>query len=81
MHADQLSLEQALQKTRENAEFVPTWFYEQCACWSDIDRLGRVVKGSTLFKTKKALDNRRGSFKNADIEEQGIEEAVKAYAA
>ncbi len=76
--ADKLSQEDALSKVDENLEFVPTWFYEQCACWVDIERLGRLVRKSTLFKTKPALDRRRGSFSNAEIEEQGVDEAARA---
>lgn len=75
---DKLSPEKALAKVDENLEFVPTWFYEQCNSWSDIERLGRLVQTSPLFKTKSALDRRRGAFGAADIQEQGVEAASRA---
>jgi hypothetical protein len=58
---DGLSPEEAARQSNEVRSFWPVWFAEQCYMWVDIDRLGRLVKTSTLFKTKKALDNRRGS--------------------
>lgn len=78
VQADGLSRADALAKVRLNLEFVPTWFYEQCASWADVERLGRLTQRSTLFKTKSALDRRRGSFSNADVREEGIEEAAHA---
>jgi hypothetical protein len=59
--ADHLSPDEAKKKSQENREFWPTWFAEQCNLWCDIERLGTLVKASTLFKTKKALDRCRGS--------------------
>ncbi len=58
--ADGLSAQDARKKSEENRDFWPTWFAEQCYLWCDIERLGFLVKESTLFKTKAALDRRRG---------------------
>jgi hypothetical protein len=58
--ADGLSPEEAKKKSDENRDFWPTWFAEQCNLWGDIERLGTLVTKSTLFKTKAALDRRRG---------------------
>lgn len=58
---DGLSPEAAAGESGKARDFWPTWFAEQCHMWVDVERLGRLVKTSTLFKTKKALDNRRGS--------------------
>lgn len=60
MTADKLTLPTAIQKANENRDFWHTWFYEQCYEWADIERLGWLVKASTLFKTKAALDRKRG---------------------
>lgn len=65
MTADKLAIEDAMTKANENRDFWHTWFYEQCYEWVDIERLGRLVKTSSLFKTKAALDRRRG--KNIDV--------------
>ncbi len=65
MTADKLTIEDAMTKANENRDFWHTWFYEQCYEWSDIERLGRLVKTSNLFKTKAALDRRRG--KDLDV--------------
>ena len=65
MTADKLAIEDAMTKANENRDFWHTWFYEQCYEWSDIERLGRLVKTSNLFKTKAALDRRRG--KDLDV--------------
>lgn len=53
--------------------FWPTWFAEQCQDWSTIEELGRLVKTSTLFKTKKALDRHRGAVV-AEYDEIGIDD-------
>jgi hypothetical protein len=60
MEADKLAAEDAMVKANANRDFWHTWFYEQCYEWSDIERLGRLVKTSAMFKTKAALDRRRG---------------------
>ncbi len=65
MTADKLAIEDAMTKANEDRDFWHTWFYEQCYEWADIERLGRLVKTSSLFKTKAALDRRRG--KNLDV--------------
>ena len=65
MIVDKLTSEDAMTKANENRDFWHTWFHEQCYEWSDIERLGRLVKTSNLFKTKAALDRRRG--KNLDV--------------
>ena len=65
MAADKLAIEDAMTKANEDRDFWHTWFYEQCYEWADIERLGRLVKTSSLFKTKAALDRRRG--KNLDV--------------
>ena len=63
--AGEFAIEDAMTKANENRDFWHTWFYEQCYEWSDIERLGRLVKTSNLFKTKAALDRRRG--KDLDV--------------
>lgn len=57
--ADGLSPEAAQKEAEANRGFWPTWFAEQCNYWSDVERLGRLVRKSTLFKTKEALNRRR----------------------
>ena len=65
MTAYKLTIEDAMTKANENRDFWHTWFHEQCYYWADIERLGRLVKTSSLFKTKAALDRRRG--KDLDV--------------
>jgi hypothetical protein len=79
MQVDKLSLADATAQVEKNLEFVPTWFYEQVLVdWSDVERMGRLVTTSTLFKTKKALDRRRGSISYADAKEFHIKNAIAA---
>lgn len=52
-------------------DFWPTWFAEQCCDWATVEKLGKLIKGSVLFKTKKALDRHRGSLVT-DYDEIGI---------
>lgn len=59
MQADKLDFKAAFLESEKNRSFWPTWFSEQCNHWVDIERLGQLIKKSTLFKTKAALDNRR----------------------
>ncbi len=63
MQADHLDAAAAAAKVQENEEFLPTWFAEQINDFATIERLGRLVRTSTLFKTKQALDRRRGSYR------------------
>ena len=60
MAADNLTHDAAMGKANENRAFWHTWFHEQCCYWVDIERLGELVKTSSLFKTKASLDRRRG---------------------
>ena len=66
--SDGVTREEAGKQADKEADFLHTWFYEQCYDWQDIEHLGRLVKQSTLFKTKQALDRRRGR----DIEVLGF---------
>lgn len=59
--ADKLTTEQAQAQSEAHRESWPTWFAEQCNLWVDIERLGWVVRRSSRFKTKAALDNLRSS--------------------
>jgi hypothetical protein len=69
--ADGLSREEAQAQSDKDPSFWPTWFAEQCTHWEDVERLGRLVRYSTLFKTKAALDRRR-SRSVEDYTEVGI---------
>lgn len=69
--ADKMTPEEAKAKSEANRDFWPTWFAEQCAMWVDIDRLGKVVRRSSRFKSKKALDNARAG-RYRDYKEVGI---------
>lgn len=60
IEADGISAEDAADKVKNNQSFLPTWFDEQCTTWVDVERLGRLIQQSTLFKSKSALDNARG---------------------
>ena len=62
VQADHLTPQAAAAKVDENRDFLPTWFAEQVSTWEDIEFLGRLVTKSKLFKTKAALDRRRGSY-------------------
>lgn len=75
MEADGLSREDAQRQVEGSPEFLPTWFAEQCNTWGDVERLGRLEVKSTLFKTKAALDRRRGMSRAGfiDYEEVGID--------
>lgn len=68
---DKLTPEQAQAQSEAHRDSWPTWFAEQCNMWVDIERLGRVVRRSARFKTKKALDNARSSTVR-DYKEVGI---------
>jgi len=52
MTADKLTPEDAMTKADENRDFWHTWFFEQCYEWSDIERLGRLVKTSSLAQSQ-----------------------------
>lgn len=69
---DGLSPEDARRQVERCPEFLPTWFAEQCCHWVDVERMGRLEVKSTLFKTKAALDRRRGGGAIGDYEEIGI---------
>ena len=69
---DKLSPQEAALKVLEQKDFLPTWFAEQFNYWESIEMLGKLVTKSTLFKTKAALDRRRGSY-DANYEEIGID--------
>lgn len=60
MQVDKLTCKDAMTKANVDRDFWHTWFFEQCYLWEDIERLGKIVKTSSLFKTKAALDRRRG---------------------
>ncbi len=67
---DKLSAEEAAQEAIAQADFLPTWFYEQFSEWVDIERCGRLVTSSTKFKTKRALDRYRGDyFRTGEVQE------------
>ena len=68
---DNLSPQEAALKVLEEKDFLPTWFAEQLNFWEIIEMRGKLVTKSTLFKTKAALDRRRGSY-DANYGEIGI---------
>lgn len=81
--ADGLSPEEARRRSESSEDFWPRWFWEQCGTWGDVERLGRLERKSSLFKTKAALDRRR-AMGGLSIEEVGIlarEEGKKLEAA
>ena len=59
---DKLTPEAARKQADDNRAFWPAWFAEQCYEWADVERLGRLVRRSTLYKTKQALDRRRSRY-------------------
>lgn len=71
--ADGMTMAEAEAATNKVRGFWPTWFAEQCHDWPTIERLGKLVKTSALFKTKKALDRHRGAF-IAEYDEVGIDD-------
>jgi hypothetical protein len=61
MDADDLAEERATEIADATPDFLDTWFSEQCNAWRDVEDMGILVKDSTLFKTKKALDRHRNA--------------------
>lgn len=62
MEADGIAPSDAIATAERERGFWPTWFVEQCLHWGDIEQLGVLTKASRLFKTKAALDRRRGRY-------------------
>ena len=60
VHVDKVTPEVAMAKANKQPDFWHSWLFEQCNLWEDVERLGTLVTTSTLFKTKVALDRRRG---------------------
>lgn len=77
VQADGLTMSAATIQAEKGKDFLPTWFAEQCNMWSDIDRLGRLTKKSSMYKTKSALNRFRGSYGNhiRDYVEIGLDQS------
>lgn len=58
--ADGLTPAAAKAKAELDREHWPSWFTALCDEWCDIEGMGWLVRRSTLFKTKSALDRLRG---------------------
>lgn len=65
---DGMSPADAVIEAERQAEFMPTWFYEQWE-WEDVDAMAFKVNTTGKYKTKKALANARGPMHTATIQE------------
>lgn len=74
MQADGMTREAADAAAVEYGEHIDAWFHEQCSDWGFVDMYAFKVKKTGNLKTKSGMDNARGGYWTAKIQEVYIDE-------